>query len=557
MTSVKGVGTNDPSNLGCPNPCREQYLFLLEFYVRHVDCCRLIKLNQVFCVPTTIAFRFLDFKADDDLQFTPVDTLFEPLAPGIDKVETFYDGKSVLFALDQDAVSDKCTSFKIKVAVKKLMPPDIRPDSVVVGKAVIDMSKHFLALCKELIDATKYGNTDLPNPSKVFDDDVEIYYPDERCPVGTMNVYARISAHGQVIVTEIATPGVVESAESQDAASISSFVFKAAETLTCDDCGALSYKCKKLDPRGCDISEILVNGGEDDGKCNKGQEEERMPCAPCREHASARTNKCKGGKGEPAPAPTCSPPDNAPIQTSRGPKESCGKAVVLKVRDGSIGLKNHFNRRDIIGRIEFFQVSGLLAVNNDDNSNNQPRVEPRVTVASEKDAVTKADLEADPEHDVFILRIGKKGLVGCGEKSDIQLEMRTPKGPERRPPVRLETREIQTDDDKKGKGKKKEKGSAAPVSACVQNFARSPLVAGATHTHIHIHTATIRQIYPSRGGGFGPPESTIEFSWRSAAARGGSAVVVVVSVTSATRCSDTRSVQQQQQQQQQQQVPGP
>lgn len=69
----------------------------------------------------------------------------------------------------------------------------------------------------------------------------------------------------------------------------------------------------------------------------------------------------------------------------------------------------------------------------------------------------------DPEHDVFILRIGKKGLVGAGEKSDIQLEMRTPKGPERRPPVRLETREIQTEEETKkagkkgGKGKKKKK----------------------------------------------------------------------------------------------------
>lgn len=51
----------------------------------------------------------------------------------------------------------------------------------------------------------------------------------------------------------------------------------------------------------------------------------------------------------------------------------------------------------------------------------------------------------DPDHDIFVLRIGKKGLVGVGEKSDIQLEMKTPKGPERRAPIRYETRDVQTD----------------------------------------------------------------------------------------------------------------
>ena len=84
--------------------------------------------------------------------------------------------------------------------------------------------------------------------------------------------------------------------------------------------------------------------------------------------------------------------------------------------------------------------------------------EARVTVAPETDAIKPEDMAKDTEHDVFVLRIGKKGLVGAGEKSDIQLEMRTPKGPERGPPVRLETREIQTEEDKKNKksnGKKK------------------------------------------------------------------------------------------------------
>ena len=111
------------------------------------------------------------------------------------------------------------------------------------------------------------------------------------------------------------------------------------------------------------------------------------------------------------------------IQSSRGPVQPCGKAVVLK-------------------------VSGILDTGQDKK--------PTVTVAAESDA--PGPDTSDPDHDVFVLRIGKKGIVGVGEKSDIQLEMKTPKGPERGPPIRCETREMQTEEKKvKKKAKPKEK----------------------------------------------------------------------------------------------------
>lgn len=81
------------------------------------------------------------------------------------------------------------------------------------------------------------------------------------------------------------------------------------------------------------------------------------------------------------------------------------------------------------------KVSGLF-----DSSDSGKK--PTVTVTDE---TAGTDEPIDPDYDVFVLRIGKKGLVGAGEKSDIQLEMKTPKGPERRPPIRYETRDMQTD----------------------------------------------------------------------------------------------------------------
>ena len=101
----------------------------------------------------------------------------------------------------------------------------------------------------------------------------------------------------------------------------------------------------------------------------------------------------------------------------RDSSQPCGKPVILK-------------------------VSGLF-----DNSDNLGK-KPTITVAAES-AATKPGKPSDPDHDIFVLRIGKKGLVGVGEKSDIQLEMKTPKGPERRPPIRYETRDVQTDERRK------------------------------------------------------------------------------------------------------------
>lgn len=52
---------------------------------------------------------------------------------------------------------------------------------------------------------------------------------------------------------------------------------------------------------------------------------------------------------------------------------------------------------------------------------------------------------ADPDSDVFILKIGKKNSIKKGQQNEIEIEMRTPKGPDNE--VRkMETREVQVDE---------------------------------------------------------------------------------------------------------------
>lgn len=105
-------------------------------------------------------WKFLH-QQDHELQLTPVNTQFQPQAGIADDIEPFYAGRSVLFALAQTAVSNVYREFKIDVSVFKRMPEEIKPD-VLVGKAEVDLSVHFAALRKEVIDSLKYPEAAVP-----------------------------------------------------------------------------------------------------------------------------------------------------------------------------------------------------------------------------------------------------------------------------------------------------------------------------------------------------------------------------------------------------------
>lgn len=403
----------------------EQYLFLLEFFVYEVRGERLGKLNNMFFVPTRVRLKFLNFD-DDEISVTPVDPMFEPQSGISEYAETFNAGRSVMFAIDRASVIDKVMDFTLNLTVEKKMPEDMRPD-VLIGKGEIDMSKHFAALRKEMLQCSQ---TNYP-PPKEFEGTLDLRQEDR--VTGSLTIYVRISGFGQSIVTEIESP------KSQKKSS--SFVFK---SLDKDD-KQLAYDCRLISPSKMDFSKDS-NDRDVCGICMP----ERFDCLPCQVPGGAGRRPSPNFQddragGEPDETlksvlhgkiftrpwdPTASSKPGQfptqqhrqvqdqtvhsilPIQSSRGPPEPCGKAVVLK-------------------------VSGLLDVEDADGR----RKNPTVTLQSRS-----MEHDPDPKHDIFILRIGKKGLVGAGEKSDIQLEMRTPKGPERRPPIRYETREMQTDE---------------------------------------------------------------------------------------------------------------
>ncbi|CAG5081855.1 Protein of unknown function [Cotesia congregata] len=335
---------------------KEQYLFLLEFFVHYITGERVSKLNETLRGPTSILLQFLGIQ-NDAIEITPAHQQLSPLARpaiGARDVEKFYSGRSILFAIPQTVVVNKNAEFKINLRVYKKMPADIHPD-VLIGTGELDITNEFTGLRKEMFDC---WNCDVP-PPKNYEGPVEIYHNNQLAAF--VLAYVRISSFGQSIVTAFDAP----------ATKTGSFIFR-SEFM---DQEALAYNCRL-------ISQSLFN--------LKARQRSNLQLDPpfCRENYCPHQDggdKDSGGenkaqaRGFESPAPFSQP-------------------LVLKV-SGMIDQEGNFN-----------------------------------------DACHQ-----DADFDVFVLRIGKKGLVGEEEKSDIQIELRTPKALVDTLPVRCETREIQTE----------------------------------------------------------------------------------------------------------------
>ncbi|XP_032684968.1 uncharacterized protein LOC116850595 [Odontomachus brunneus] len=387
--------------------CREYYLVLFEFYVKEISGDRVMEINQMFSIPTTVYFEFFDFVNDNDLKVTPVDRLFQPQKDIANDVEVFNVGKSVLFTVDFKITRN--VKLIVKFIVKKQIPEDINLDlkDILVGTGELDLSDQYNALRLEMLQCCQQS-------AKTFDGQVPLFHDINEA--GKLNVFVKMSNFGQTIITDFNAP------MPQDSRT---FVFGAQ---TIDQISM--YKFRKVDSTDdlTQNSNKNVQGSVKDPMCQL-----EKHCEPL-EEAMAVKEKDEGTEDVRMGTTTEKRSKNT---TSKNPQksnphhssESYGKPIVLK-------------------------VSGLF-----DNGNDE---KPTVTVTDESVAA-KSGNSSNPSHDVFVLRIGKKGLVGIGEKSDIQLEMKTPKGPERRPPIRYETREMQTDvkeeevKDRKKKPKKKKK----------------------------------------------------------------------------------------------------
>lgn len=238
--------------------CKEHYLLLLELYVKQASGDRLAKLNQMYFVPTSVHFEFLDFVDVNELMVTPVDPLFQPQVSVVNEVEIFNVGKSVLFAIDSEAAMNRMIKMILKITVKKQMPDAIKPD-VLVGTGELDLSGQYAALRIEMMQDWKNSVT----VSKEFDGQVPLTYNGNLS--GNLDVFVRISGLGQTIVTDFDAP------IAQDPLT---FIFGTGEVER------ILYKCREVDSHTIDVFEDSSEDIQKSITCPV-YIPEKYPCVPC------------------------------------------------------------------------------------------------------------------------------------------------------------------------------------------------------------------------------------------------------------------------------------
>lgn len=115
-------------------------------------------------------------------------------------VKTFNNGKSCLFSLKESDISASMSKFPVKISVYKSLPCGCLPTKIVMGEAIIDMTKEFVQARRKFLE----------DPSVVsyqaLKDSFRITGPDG-AETGEIVMFLRISCFGKLIITRFQGAG--------------------------------------------------------------------------------------------------------------------------------------------------------------------------------------------------------------------------------------------------------------------------------------------------------------------------------------------------------------
>lgn len=479
-------------------------LFLLEFLVDGVD------LNQGCDCDSPAGELCISFQFLDNAPLDVCENDFTSQQSGKD-VKT---GKSCLFSLTGKQAEDATKQFDIYVSVIKKMQPGWLPEKLELGNTLISVSNLF----NELIESVGCGCEASPC-AKTLKDTFIVTNSDGE-DIGSISVYIRMSCFGKLIVTQFQMNLEDKSVLFKDKDGKSMYRYKKASkdpsptpastvwsappcNTTCPqtpcnfppqsspgmdcvtECPALP--CPRHSPYGPNFPPPQAAPGYPpqmmDRPCNEcgampmmpqQQQQQQRPCNECgvqsgndqeviREDPRAAYQEIGATMGGNALTIRVHKDSNKIEQLDDvggdvGGDGGCGCTIEnfgkKKTEPQSYNIQPGVDKN-----VPFsFKMGGCGAA----AKNNVTVVPPTCTAP---DGMQYTEL-SDPDKDVFILRIGKKS-EGVNKKSNLELELCTPKGPDLKPIPKKETRDTQFDENdaaeaagaqggnaKGGKGKK-------------------------------------------------------------------------------------------------------
>ncbi|XP_026758538.1 uncharacterized protein LOC113517986 isoform X1 [Galleria mellonella] len=128
-------------------------------------------------------------------------------------VTTFNNGKSCLFSMKESDINKAMSKFPIKISVYKSLPCGCLPTKIIIGEAIIDMTKEFVQARKKFLE-------DPTNVSyQALKDSFHIVGPDGN-ESGEVVMFLRISCFGKLIITRFQGGGVQPNLSSRGSSAV-------------------------------------------------------------------------------------------------------------------------------------------------------------------------------------------------------------------------------------------------------------------------------------------------------------------------------------------------
>ncbi|VVC86198.1 unnamed protein product [Leptidea sinapis] len=396
-------------------------------------------------------------------------------------IKTFNCGKSCLFSLKESDISTAMSKFPIKVTVYKSLPCGCLPTKIIMGQCTIDMTKEFVETRKKFLeDPTSVSYEALKDSFRIVDPEGE--------ETGDIVMFLRISCFGKLIITKFQGSGVPTLGAGGKSTSgvIDRSCAPRKDFQTMDDpcvCGAA---------RGHGRSGI---GGIEGNTCSGANAVcppapdpyNSMPCQdpddPC---------YCTGPKPQPKQQMLCRNTDQYCLHVPKGRskqfeeigmnlggnelkiKVPASASIIKKISQTHCAMQCPYTKNAGAGACDppcgKNQISLALPSEDICCRGAQP-ADTQFTCTTEgclqaskhgQAAMARGDTRDCPVTDVFVLKVAKTAIED-DRKCKLELELVTPKGPDKVPPVTKENIRIQSDLDcecfvrrlKKQKPKKK------------------------------------------------------------------------------------------------------
>nr|XP_013189034.1 unnamed protein product [Amyelois transitella] len=389
-------------------------------------------------------------------------------------VKTFNSGKSCLFSLKESEISNAMSSFPIKICVYKALPCGCLPAKIVMGEATIDMTKEFVQARNKFLE---FPNT---VSYQALKDSFRIMGPDG-AESGEIVMFLRISCFGKLIITKFQGAGGPPTLGGPAGASINDRSCNPQRNFQSSD-----------DPCVCGGARGMPGGGGGAGGAGGPCPGARDPynSMPCVEGDDVCY--CSGPKPEQKIPMACRNTDQYCLHVPKGRskqfeeigttlgdnelriKVPATSSIIKKISQTRCSLQCPYAKGVDGGPCEppcgKNQLSLALPSEATCCAGAQPTTTQftcttegctQISKHAQQAALEKGDTKDLPPTDCFVLKVGKTAMQG-DRKCKLELELVTPSGPDKKPPVKKVDTRLQSDLDceccvrrlKKPKGKK-------------------------------------------------------------------------------------------------------